>query len=67
MMTLAIIGVWVLVVLFIAIVFACGVLVDRMLNTNKSEKWDTAVSIVITLFFAIPPFITYAIYYICLK
>lgn len=67
MMALAIIAVWFLVTMFIAIVFACGVLVNRMLNTNKSEKWDTAVSIVITLFFGIPPFITYAIYTICLK
>ena len=39
MMTLAVIGVWFLVTTFMAIVLACGVLVDKILNTNKYERW----------------------------
>lgn len=67
MMALAIIAVWFLVTMFIAIVFACGVLVNKILNTNKFGRWHIVTIIMVILFFGIPPFITYAIYTICLK
>ena len=67
MMTLAVIGVWFLVTTFMAIVLACGVLVDKILNTNKYGRWHVVAILMIVLFFGIPPFITYAIYTICLK
>lgn len=67
MMTLTIIGVWYLVITFMAIVFACGVLVHRILNTNKSGRWEIVSIIMVILFIGVPPLITYGIYTICLK
>ena len=67
MMTLSIIGVWFLVIMFMAIIFACGVLVDRLWNDDISDRLDTVAIIMLVLFIGVPPFITYAIYNICLK
>ena len=57
MMTLAIIAVWFLVTMFMGIVFTCGVLVNKILNTNKSERWDIVAIIMVILFIGVPPFI----------
>jgi hypothetical protein len=67
MITLAVIGVWFLVVTFMAIIFACGVLVNKILNTDKYERWHIVAIIMIILFIEVPPLITYGIYTICLK
>ncbi len=67
MMTLAIIAVWFVVTMFMAIVFACGVLVNRILNTNKSGRWDIVAIIMVILFIGVSPLITYGIYTVCLR
>lgn len=67
MMTLAIIAIWFLVTTFMAIVFACGVLVNKVLSTNKYGRWHFVTIIMSILFIGVPPLITYAIYTICLK
>jgi len=67
MMTLSIIGVWFLVTTFIAIVFACGVLVDRIWSTDKYGGWYIVAIIMVILFIGVPTLITDGIYTICLK
>ena len=67
MMTLAIIAVWFLVTTFMVIVFGCGVLVHRILNTNKFGRWHIVTIIMVILFIGVPPLITYAIYVNCLR